>query len=63
MADGAFSVEAHIEGAEPIDADLDTLDAWYAAGLRSLGLVWSRPNLFGHGVPFNSPPRRIPGPA
>ena len=62
MADGAFSVEVHIEGAEPIDADLDTLDAWYAAGLRSLGLVWSRPNLFGHGVPFNFPSSPDTGP-
>jgi len=62
MADGAFSVEVHIEGAEPIDANLDTLDAWYAAGLRSLGLVWSRPNLFGHGVPFNFPSSPDTGP-
>jgi membrane dipeptidase len=62
MADGAFSVEVHIEGAEPIDADLDTLDAWYAAGLRSLGLVWSRPNLFGHGVPFDFPSSPDTGP-
>ena len=62
MADGAFSVEVHIEGAEPIDANLDTLDAWYAAGLRSLGLVWSRPNLFGHGVPFDFPSSPDTGP-
>src|SRR5690242_12632132 len=62
MADGAFSVEVHIEGAEPIDSDLDTLDAWYAAGLRSLGLVWSRPNLFGHGVPFDFPSSPDTGP-
>jgi membrane dipeptidase len=49
---GTFAVELHIEGAEPIDADLESLPAWYAAGVRSIGLVWSRPNLFGHGVPF-----------
>ncbi len=24
-------------------------------GLRSLGPVWSRPNAFGHGVPFRFP--------
>src|SRR5262249_15764621 len=28
---------------------------WYAAGLRSLGPVWSRGNSFAHGVPFISP--------
>ena len=42
----------HLEGAEAIDPALEALDFWYAAGLRSLGPVWSRPNAFGHGVPF-----------
>jgi len=41
----------HLEGAEPIG----DLDAWYERGLRSLGLVWSRPNAYGHGVPFRYP--------
>jgi membrane dipeptidase len=27
----------------------------YAAGLRSIGPVWSRPNAFAHGVPFRFP--------
>ncbi len=27
----------------------------YAAGLRSLGPVWSRPNIFGVGIPFRFP--------
>jgi membrane dipeptidase len=45
----------HLEGAEAIDADLEALDYWYAAGLRSLGPVWSRPNWFGHGVRFRYP--------
>jgi membrane dipeptidase len=45
----------HLEGAEPIDETLEALDAWHAAGLRSLGPVWSRPNRFGHGVPFRFP--------
>ncbi|HZJ10956.1 MAG TPA: membrane dipeptidase, partial [Trueperaceae bacterium] len=38
-----------------IDADLAALDVYHAAGLRSLGIVWSRSNLFGHGVPFAYP--------
>lgn len=42
----------HIEGAEAIDPELEALEHWYAAGLRSLGPVWSRSNAFGHGVPF-----------
>jgi membrane dipeptidase len=45
----------HLEGAEAIDPGLQALDHWYAAGLRSLGPVWSRANAFGHGVPFISP--------
>ncbi|MBM7691070.1 membrane dipeptidase [Peribacillus deserti] len=45
----------HIEGAEAIDTDLDALHVFYKAGLRSLGIVWSRPNAFGEGVPFKFP--------
>ena len=45
----------HIEGAEAIDPDLAMLDVLHAAGLRSLGLVWSRSNAFAHGVPFRFP--------
>ena len=42
----------HLEGAEAIGPDLAELDVLHAAGLRSMGLVWSRVNAFGHGVPF-----------
>jgi membrane dipeptidase len=52
----------HLEGAEAIDADLEALDFWYAAGLRSLGPVWSRSNEFAHGVPFASPSSPDTGP-
>ncbi len=52
---GIFAIIFHIEGAEAIDPDLDTLYVLYQAGLRSLGIVWSRPNAFGHGVPFKFP--------
>jgi membrane dipeptidase len=47
----------HLEGAEPIGAEStrDDVEAWYERGLRSLGLVWSRPNAYGHGVPFRYP--------
>jgi membrane dipeptidase len=49
--EGKLVIVLHPEGAEAIDADLDELDQLYASGLRSLGPVWSRPNIFGHGVP------------
>jgi membrane dipeptidase len=60
--DGVFTMVLHLEGAEAIGADLDNLDRLYAAGLRSLGLVWSRPNIFGHGVPFAYPRSPDTGP-
>lgn len=59
---GTFAVELHFEGAEPIDTDLNALDTFYAAGLRSIGLVWSRSNRFGHGVPFQFPGSPDSGP-
>jgi membrane dipeptidase len=52
----------HLEGAEAIDPGLEALDFWYAAGLRSIGPVWSRPNAFGHGVPFIFPSSPDTGP-
>lgn len=42
----------HLEGADCIGPELWELDALYAMGLRSLGVVWSRPTIFGEGVPF-----------
>ena len=52
----------HVEGAEAIGTELVELDALYDRGLRSLGPVWSRPNAFGHGVPFVSPSSPDTGP-
>jgi membrane dipeptidase len=60
--DGPPVAVLHIEGAEPIDAGLESLDLWHAAGLRSIGPVWSRPNAFGHGVPFIFPSSPDTGP-
>ncbi|MCC2613714.1 dipeptidase [Neorhizobium sp. Rsf11] len=54
-AQGQFVVVLHMEGAEAVDPDLEYLNTMYAAGLRSLGPVWSRPNIFGYGVPFAFP--------
>jgi membrane dipeptidase len=55
LEEGIFAVIVHLEGAEAIDSDLRVLDVLYQAGLRSLGPVWSRPTIFGHGVPFDFP--------
>jgi membrane dipeptidase len=60
--DGPPVAVLHLEGAEAIDPGLESLATWYAAGLRSLGPVWSRPNRFGHGVPFISPSSPDTGP-
>ena len=62
LADGALAAVLHIEGAEAIDANFELLDVLAAAGLRSLGPVWSRPNAFGHGVPFRCPSSPDTGP-
>jgi membrane dipeptidase len=52
IAGGTFAIQLHFEGAEAIDTDLVALEVFHAAGLRSLGITWSRSNAFGHGVPF-----------
>lgn len=62
MAEGVIAGIMHMEGAEAIDEDLDALHAFHAMGLRSLGPVWSRPTIFGHGVPFAFPSSPDTGP-
>jgi membrane dipeptidase len=59
---GRLAAILHIEGAEGIDPDLHMLDVLYEGGLRSIGPVWSRPNIFGHGVPFRYPSTPDTGP-
>lgn len=61
-AAGAIGAILHLEGAEGIGEGLDELHVLHAAGLRSLGPVWSRPNIFGHGVPFRFPSSPDTGP-
>src|SRR5258708_24470136 len=62
VRDGVLAAVIHFEGAEPIDPRLDALEFFYAAGLRSLGPVWSRPNDFGEGVPYLFPHSPDTGP-
>ncbi len=55
LASDRMAAVMHMEGAEAIDPEFDALNVLYAAGLRSLGPVWSRPTIFGEGVPFAYP--------
>lgn len=55
MEAGRIAGVMHMEGAEAIGPDLDALYLFHDMGLRSLGPVWSRPTLFGHGVPMAFP--------
>ncbi len=57
-----FAAVLHLEGAEPIQLDLDNLPDFYERGVRSLGITWSRPNAFGYGVPFKFPSSPDTGP-
>ena len=50
-----FAAVFHIEGAEAITDSLEELSMLYDYGLRSIGPVWSRPNIFAFGVPFRFP--------
>jgi membrane dipeptidase len=62
IAEGVIAGIMHMEGAEAIDESLDALHSFHALGLRSLGPVWSRPTIFGHGVPFAFPAGPDTGP-
>ena len=59
---GTIAAMLHFEGADTIDPDLNALEVFYQAGLRSLGIVWSRPNAFGTGVPLAFPGHPNVGP-
>ena len=59
---GPLAAIAHLEGAEAIDPELGALETLHARGLRSLGPVWSRPTIWGEGVPFRFPGSPDTGP-
>jgi membrane dipeptidase len=59
---GRVTAILHLEGADPLAPDLSDLDDWYERGLRSVGIVWSRANAFGWGVPFAFPSSPDTGP-
>ncbi|MDQ3508382.1 MAG: dipeptidase [Actinomycetota bacterium] len=55
LRSGAIAAILHFEGAENLGEDPSSLEDFYERGLRSLGLVWSRPNKYANGVPFRFP--------
>ncbi|MFB6127868.1 MAG: dipeptidase [Halolamina sp.] len=52
LAGDAVGAVPHLEGAAAVEPDRSNLDDLVEAGVRSIGLTWSRPNAFGCGVPF-----------
>jgi membrane dipeptidase len=62
LLSGVLAALLHFEGAENLGPDPGALEDLYKTGLRSLGLVWSRPNAYGHGVPFRFPASPDTGP-
>src|SRR5215211_1036320 len=62
LREGVVATILHFEGAENLGPDPGALEELYEVGLRSLGLVWSRPNTYAHGVPFKFPSSPDTGP-
>jgi membrane dipeptidase len=62
LANNILAMVLHMEGAEAIKEDLSDLLIFYQRGIRSIGLVWSRPNVFGYGVPYRHPHSPDTGP-
>ncbi|WP_343554403.1 dipeptidase [Pantoea sp.] len=61
-ADNVLALVAHIEGADGFDADGEALEAFYQAGVRSIGPFWNLPNRFGEGVTGKFPNSPDSGP-
>jgi len=55
LGDAQIGVILHLEGAEPVRRDMSNLELLYELGVRSIGPLWSRKNVFGSGVQFGFP--------
>ena len=62
LREGVVAAILHFEGAENLGSDPGALEIYYETGLRSLGIVWSRPNAYAEGVPFKFPSSPDTGP-
>lgn len=61
-ADGVLAMVAHIEGADGFDDDGEVLQAFWQAGVRSIGPFWNLANVFGEGVTGTFPGSPDSGP-
>ncbi len=55
QATSKVAIVLHLEGAEMISHDCHEIETLYQRGIRSIGPLWSRPNIFGEGVPLSFP--------
>ena len=55
QASSKVAMVLHLEGAEMISPDCHEIETLYQRGIRSIGPLWSRPNIFGEGVPLSFP--------
>ena len=55
MSENNIAAILHIEGAEALGQGCAYLPELYEKGIRSIGPLWSRKNIFGEGVPFDFP--------
>ena len=62
LENGVLAAILHFEGAENLGPDPGELETYHEMRLRSLGLVWSRPNVYAYGVPFRFPASPDAGP-
>ena len=60
--EGVLALVAHIEGADALDEHGEQLQAFYDAGVRSIGPFWNLPNRFGAGVTGGFPGSPDSGP-
>lgn len=59
---GVIAAVAHIEGADALDEQGEGLQAFYQAGVRSIGPFWNLPNRFGTGISGSFPGSPDTGP-
>lgn len=62
LRNNVVAMVAHIEGAECIDNKKNSLQAFYEAGVRSIGPFWNIANRFGEGVKGSFPGSPNTGP-
>ncbi len=62
ITDTRAALLLHLADADAIDENLQMLDIFYALGVRSMGITWSRQNKFGYGSAYKFPGHPDDGP-